>query len=215
MSLNDDAKNAVMTYNNKKAVEVAKKAVAENADIVELIEKGFSAGMTEVGALFEAKKVYLPHVMAAAAAMNAAMDVLNPELEKRGASVSSGLGTVVICTIEGDIHSIGKDIVAIMLKVAGFKVENIGRDVPLDQIVEACKKYQPVAVGTSALMTSTMVHQKTFEEKLKAAGIRDSLLTNVGGAPVTQQWADEIGADLYTENASDAAAKFTAAFEKK
>ncbi|MBO4569025.1 MAG: methyltransferase cognate corrinoid protein [Candidatus Methanomethylophilaceae archaeon] len=215
MSLNDDAKNAVMTYNNRKAVEVAKKAVAENADIVELIEKGFSAGMTEVGALFEAKKVYLPHVMAAAAAMNAAMDVLNPELEKRGAEVSAGLGTVVICTIEGDIHSIGKDIVAIMLKVAGFKVENIGRDVPLDQIVDACKKYQPVAVGTSALMTSTMVHQKTFEEKLKAAGIRDSLLTNVGGAPVTQQWADEIGADLYTENASDAAAKFTAAFEKK
>jgi len=215
MSLNDDAKNAVMTYNNKKAVEVAKKAVAENADIVELIEKGFSAGMTEVGALFEAKKVYLPHVMAAAAAMNAAMDVLTPELEKRGSEVSSGLGTVVICSIEGDIHSIGKDIVAIMLKVAGFKVENIGRDVPLDQIVEACKKYKPVAVGTSALMTSTMVHQKTFEEKLKAAGIRDSLLTNVGGAPVTQQWADEIGADLYTENASDAAAKFTAAFEKK
>ena len=215
MSLNDDAKNAVMTYNNKKAVEVAKKAVAENADIVELIEKGFSAGMTEVGALFEAKKVYLPHVMAAAAAMNAAMDVLNPELEKRGSEVSSGLGTVVICSIEGDIHSIGKDIVAIMLKVAGFKVENIGRDVPLDKIVEACQKYQPVAVGTSALMTSTMVHQKTFEEKHKAAGIRDSLLTNVGGAPVTQQWADEIGADLYTENASDAAAKFTAAFEKK
>ncbi len=215
MSLCDDAKASVMTYNNKKAVEVAKQAIAENFDIVELIEKGFSLGMTEVGALFEQKKVYLPHVMAAAAAMNAAMDVLNPELEKRGGQVSSGLGTVVICTIEGDIHSIGKDIVAIMLKVAGFKVENIGRDVPLDQIVEACKKYQPVAVGTSALMTSTMVHQKTLEEKLKAAGVRDSLLTNVGGAPVTQQWADEIGADLYTENASDAAAKFSAAFEKK
>ncbi|MBR4504358.1 MAG: methyltransferase cognate corrinoid protein [Candidatus Methanomethylophilaceae archaeon] len=215
MSLCDDAKAAVMTYNNKKAVEVAKQAIAEDFDIVELIEKGFSLGMTEVGALFEQKKVYLPHVMAAAAAMNAAMDVLNPELEKRGGEVSSGLGTVVICSIEGDIHSIGKDIVAIMLKVAGFKVENIGRDVPLDQIVEACKKYQPVAVGTSALMTSTMVHQKTLEEKLKAAGVRDSLLTNVGGAPVTQQWADEIGADLYTENASDAAAKFSAAFEKE
>ena len=215
MSLCDDAKAAVMTYNNKKAVEVAKQAIAENFDLVELIEKGFSVGMTEVGDLFNAKKVYLPHVMAAAAAMNAAMDVLNPELEKRGGEVSAGLGTVVICTIEGDIHSIGKDIVAIMLKVAGFKVENIGRDVPLDQIVEACKKYQPVAVETSALMTSTMVHQKTLEEKLKAAGVRDSLLTNVGGAPVTQQWADEIGADLYTENASDAAAKFSAAFEKE
>ena len=215
MTLAEDAKNAIMKYDNKAAVEVAKKAVAENANLVELIEQGYSAGMTEVGALFEAKKLYLPHVMAAAATMNAAMEVLEPEIAKKGEAAGTGLGTVIICSIEGDIHSIGKDIVAIMLKVAGFKVENIGRDVPLDQIVDACKKYQPVAVGTSALMTSTMVHQKTFEEKLKAAGIRDSLLTNVGGAPVTQQWADEIGADLYTENASDAAAKFTAAFEKK
>ena len=212
MSLNDDAKSAVMTYNNKKAVEVAKKAVAENADIVELIEKGFSAGMTEVGALFEAKKVYLPHVMAAAAAMNAAMDVLNPELEKRGAEVSSGLGTVVICTIEGDIHSIGKDIVAIMLKVAGFNVFNIGRDVPLGQIVQACKDNNAVACGTSALMTSTMVGQKTLEEMMVKEGLKGKCKTNVGGAPVTQQWADEIGADIYSESANDAVAKFTAAF---
>lgn len=215
MSLIEEAKNAVMTYNNKAAAEVANKAIAENADIVELIQNGFTKGMTEVGALFEAKKLYLPHVMAAAAAMNAAMDILSPALEKSGGKVKSELGTVVICTIEGDIHSIGKDIVAIMLKVSGFDVQNIGRDVPIDQIVEACKKFEPVAVGTSALMTSTMTGQKTFEERLKKAGIRDKLLTNVGGAPVTQQWADEIGADLYTENASDAAAKFTAAFEKK
>jgi len=215
MSLIEEAKNAVMTYNNKAAAEVANKAIAENADIVELIQNGFTKGMTEVGALFEAKKLYLPHVMAAAAAMNAAMDILSPALEKSGGKVKSELGTVVICTIEGDIHSIGKDIVAIMLKVSGFDVQNIGRDIPIDQIVEACKKFEPVAVGTSALMTSTMTGQKTFEERLKKAGIRDKLLTNVGGAPVTQQWADEIGADLYTENASDAAAKFTAAFEKK
>lgn len=210
-----EAKHAVMTYNNKEAVEVAKRAIAGDVDIVEVIQDGFTKGMTEVGVLFEAKKLYLPHVMAAAAAMNAAMDILSPELEKRGKTVKSALGTVVICSIEGDIHSIGKDIVAIMLKVTGFDVQNIGRDIPLDQIVEACKKYQPVAVGTSALMTSTMVGQKTLEEKLKKAGIRNKLLTNVGGAPVTQHWADEIGADLYTENASDATAKFTAAFEKK
>ncbi|MFA6952466.1 MAG: B12-binding domain-containing protein [Candidatus Methanomethylophilaceae archaeon] len=214
-SLTQEAKAAVMSYNNKAAVEVANKAIAEGVDIVDVIQDGFTKGMTEVGTLFEQKKVYLPHVMAAAAAMNAAMDVLNPELEKLGSAVESALGTVVICTIEGDIHSIGKDIVAIMLKVTGFDVKNIGRDVPLDQIVEACEKYKPVAVGTSALMTSTMVHQKTLEEKLKAAGVRDKLLTNVGGAPVTQMWADEIGADLYTENASDATAKFAAAFEKK
>ncbi len=215
MTLAEDAKNAIMKYDNKAAVEVAKKAVAENVDLVDLIENGYSAGMTEVGALFEAKKLYLPHVMAAAATMNAAMEILEPEIAKKGEGVGTGLGTVVICSIEGDIHSIGKDIVAIMLKVAGFNVKNIGRDVPLDTIVQSCIDNKADAVGTSALMTSTMVGQKTLEDKLKAAGIRDSLLTNVGGAPVTQQWTDEIGADLYTENASDAAAKFSAAFEKK
>jgi trimethylamine corrinoid protein len=215
MTLAEDAKKAIMTYNNKEAVAVAQKAVAEGADIVALIENGYSAGMTEVGALFEQKKLFLPHVMAAAATMNAAMEVLEPEIAKKGQGMGTGLGTVIICSIEGDIHSIGKDIVAIMLKVAGFNDKNIGRDVPLDTIVQSCIDNKADAVGTSALMTSTMVGQKTFEEKLKAAGIRDSILTNVGGAPVTQQWADEIGADLYTENASDAAAKFSAAFEKK
>ena len=213
-ALSEKAKNAVMTYNAKASAEVAKEAVAEGADLVKVIENGYTAGMTAVGDLFEQKKVFLPHIMAAAAALNAGMDILTPEIEKTGKAVESALGTVVICSIEGDIHSIGKDIVAVMLKVAGFTVENIGRDIALDAIVDACKKFKPVAVGTSALMTSTMVHQKTFEQKLKDAGIRDTLLTNVGGAPVTQQWADEIGADLYTENASDAAAKFLAAFEQ-
>lgn len=113
----------------------------------------------------------------------------------------------MICTIEGDIHSIGKDIVAIMLKVAGFDVVNLGRDIALKDIVAACKAEKPIAVGTSALMTSTMVNQKTLEELLKEEGIRGDLLTNVGGAPTTQQWADEIGADVYSENALDCVAK--------
>lgn len=211
----EEAKKAVMSYNANEAKAVANKALAEKVDLVAVIQDGFTKGMTNVGDLFEAKKVYLPHVMSAAAAMNAAMEILTPALEKSGKKIESKLGGVVICTVEGDIHSIGKDIVAVMLKVTGFDVHNIGRDIAMDDIVAACKKYKPVALGTSALMTSTMVHQKTVEEKLKAAGIRKSLLTNVGGAPVTQKWADEIGADLYTENASDAVAKFSAAFEKK
>lgn len=211
----EEAKKSVLSYNSKAALEVANKAIADGVDLVAVIQEGFTKGMTEVGVLFEQKKLFLPHVMAAAAAMNAAMDVLTPELEKKGGSVKSALGTVVICTIEGDIHSIGKDIVAIMLKISGFDVQNIGRDVPLAQIVDACKKHRPVAVGTSALMTSTMVNQKALEELLKEEGIREKVKTNVGGAPVTQQWCDEIGADLYTENASDAAAKFLATFGKK
>ncbi|MCL2509828.1 MAG: methyltransferase cognate corrinoid protein [Methanomassiliicoccaceae archaeon] len=208
--LNQKAKNAVLTYQNKDAIAIAKQAISENADLVSLIQNGFTVGMTEVGNLFEEKKLFLPHVMAAAAAMNAGVGILTPELERTGKSVGDGLGNVVICTIEGDIHSIGKDIVAIMLKVAGFNVFNIGRDVALGTIVQACKDHRATAVGTSALMTSTMVGQKTLEVLLRQEGIRDKLLTNVGGAPVTQMWAEEIGADLYTENASDAVAKFTA-----
>ncbi|MBO4357139.1 MAG: cobalamin-dependent protein [Candidatus Methanomethylophilaceae archaeon] len=207
------AKAAVMAYKVPDAKKVAEEAVADpNADLVTVINEGFSAGITEVGKLFDAKKIFLPHMMAAANAMTAGMDVIVPEIEKRGGSVGDGLGNFVICSIEGDIHSIGKDIVAIMLKVAGFNVFNIGRDVPLGQIVQACKDNNAVACGTSALMTSTMVGQKTLEEMMTKEGLKGKCLTNVGGAPVTQQWADEIGADVYTENANDAAAKFTAIF---
>jgi len=207
------AYDAVIAYKADDAKKVSEDAIKAGADLVAIINNGYTKAIEQVGELFAQKKLFLPHIMAAAGAMTAGVDVLTPEIEKSGASTGSQKGTVVICTIEGDIHSIGKDIVAIMLKVAGFDVKNIGRDVALDTIVQACIDNKADAVGTSALMTSTMVGQKTFEEKLKAAGIRDKLLTNVGGAPVTQQWADEIGADLYTENANDAAAKFTAAFE--
>ena len=203
-----------MAYKVDDAKKVANEAIAAaDVDLIAVINEGFSAGIMEVGALFEAKKIFLPHMMAAANAMTAGMDIIVPEIEKRGGSVGEGLGTFVICSIEGDIHSIGKDIVAIMLKVAGFNVLNIGRDVPLKDIVAAAKDNNAVACGTSALMTSTMVGQKTLEEMMKEAGIKGKCLTNVGGAPVTQQWADEIGADVYSENANDCAAKFSAKFK--
>ena len=183
--VNAKAKQAVLKYDVKGAKAAAQQAIDEKLDLVSVINEGFTAGIQEVGELFEAKKLYLPHIMAAANAMNAGVDILTPEIEKSGAATGEGLGKFVICTIEGDIHSIGKDIVAIMLKVAGFDV--------------------------SALMTSTMVNQKTLEELLKEEGIRGDFLTNVGGAPTTQQWADEIGADVYSENALDCVAKMRAA----
>lgn len=205
-----------MSYNVNESKKIANEAVADaSIDLVALINDGYSAGISEVGVLFEQKKVFLPHIMAAAGAMTAGVDIITPELEKRGGSVGEGLGNVVMCSIEGDIHSIGKDIVAIMLKVAGFNVFNIGRDVPLKTIIAAVKEHNADAVGTSALMTSTMVGQKTFEDMMKAEGLKGKCITNVGGAPVTQQWADEIGADIYSESATDASAKFTAAFADK
>ena len=208
--LNERAKKAVMTYNLKDAAEVAKEAIAKKADLVNLITEGYTAGIQEVGDLFQAKKLYLPHIMSAANAMNAGVSLITPELEKSGKSAGEGLGTFIICTIEGDIHSIGKDIVAIMLKVAGFNVINLGRDIPVKDIVAEVKKVKPKAVGTSALMTSTMVFQQTFEELLKEEGVRDKVITNIGGAPCTQQWCDEIGADVYSENASDCVDKMVA-----
>ena len=120
--VNAKAKQAVLKYDVKGAKAAAQQAVDEKLDLVQVINDGFTAGIQEVGELFEAKKLYLPHIMAAANAMNAGVDILTPEIEKSGANTGEGLGKFVICTIEGDIHSIGKDIVAIMLKVAGFDV---------------------------------------------------------------------------------------------
>lgn len=206
-----DAKNAVLEYDAEAAVEAAKASVKAGISPVEVISGGFTAAMNEVGALFGEKKLFLPHVIAAAEAMTAGIDILTPELEKQGVKEGPGIGTVVIGTIEGDIHSIGKDIVAIMLKIGGFKVLNLGRDIPIREFIEAAKKNDANVIGTSALMTSTMVNQIKVEELLKEEGLKSKIKTMVGGAPVTQAWADQIGADLYAENATDTVNKLKAA----
>ena len=154
--LNERAKKAVLTYNINESKKVAQDALDQNADIVDLIQNGFTVGINQVGDLYEQKKLFLPHIMAAANAMNAGVDILTPHLGAQ-AKTSDNLGKFVICTIEGDIHSIGKDIAAIMLKVAGFDVINLGRDIPLKDIAKAVADNNAIAVGTSALMTSTTV----------------------------------------------------------
>lgn len=128
---------------------MAEEALAAGIDPVELIEKGFTAGMEEVGAKFEQGALFLPHVLAAASAMNAGIEVIKPEMEKRK-SQTKNLGTVVIGTIEGDIHSIGKDIVSSMLNIAGFKVVDLGRDVPIKTFVEKAKEFKPQVIASSA-----------------------------------------------------------------
>lgn len=203
------AKEAITEFDEEMAEEAAQEALDAGMDPVELIEKGFTAGMQEVGDQFEQGALFLPHVLAAAEAMAKGMDVIKPEMEKRKSETKSR-GTVVIGTIEGDIHSIGKDIVASMLNIAGFKVVDLGRDVAVSAFVEKAKELKPNVVASSALMTTTMVTQIQIEEQLKEAGIRDQVKTMVGGAPVTQDWADQIGADLYGENATDAVNKIKA-----
>lgn len=206
------AKEAITDFDEELAAEVATEALAAGVDPVELIEKGYTAGMEEVGEKFGQGELFLPHVLAAAEAMNAGIKVITPEMEKRQAQIKN-LGTVIIGTIEGDIHSIGKDIVASMLNIAGFKVVDLGRDVPIKTFVEKVKEIKPQVVASSALMTTTMVNQIQIEEQLKEAGLRDQVKTMVGGAPVTQDWADKIGADIYGESANDAVAKVKAALK--
>ncbi len=203
------AKEAILDFDAELAEEVAKESLAAGVSPVELIEHGFTAAMQEVGDQFEQGTLFLPHVLAASEAMNAGMEVLKPELEKQQAKTTS-LGKVIIGTIEGDIHSIGKDIVSSMLGIAGLEVVDLGRDVAITTFIEKAKELKPDIVASSALMTTTMVSQIQIEEQLKEAGIRDRIKTMVGGAPVTQDWADQIGADIYGENATDAVNKVKA-----
>lgn len=205
------AKEAILDFDDEAAGEVAKEALAAGVSPAELIEEGFTAAMLEVGEKFGAGELFLPHVIAAADAMQAAINILTPELERTSTQTKSK-ATVVIGTIEGDIHTIGKDIVATMLKIAGYKVVDLGRDVPVKTYVEKAKEVKADIVASSALMTTTMVNQIQIEEQLKESGIRADLKTMIGGAPVTQAWADKIGADIYAENAEDAVAKLNALF---
>ncbi|WP_292465780.1 methyltransferase cognate corrinoid protein [Methanolobus sp.] len=205
------AKAAILDFDDEAAAEAAEESLTAGISPADLIQEGFTAAMNEIGEQFEAGTLYLPHVIAASEAMNAGVAVLTPALEALGGETKSK-GKIVIGTIEGDIHSIGKDIVATMLKIEGYQIFDLGRDVPIKTYVEKAKQVGAQVVASSALMTTTMVNQIQIEEQLKEAGIRSSLKTMVGGAPVTQDWATKIGADLYGENATDVVNKLNAIF---
>jgi dimethylamine corrinoid protein len=183
------------------AVEKAKSVLEPS----EIIDKGLSAGMNQVGALFERGKLFLPHVMMAADAMTAGVKVLEADLPE-GAK-SKKLGVIVNGTVEGDVHDIGKSIVSTMLQSAGFEVYDLGRDVPTKDFVEKAKEVNANMIGLSALMTTTLQGQREVIDLLKEEGIKNKIKVMVGGAPATQAWADKIGADCYAENASEAVAK--------
>lgn len=208
------AKKAVMEFDDKAARQIANDAIVAGIDPEELIEQGFTAAMTTVGEQFAAGKLFLPHVSAAVDAMQAAIEILLPEMEKTGATPKSR-GTVVIGTIEGDIHSIGKDIVVTALRIAGYNVVDLGSDVPIESYVIKAKEVKADVLASSALMTITMINQRRIEEELKDAGFRYNVKTMVGGAPVTQEWANKIGADIYAANSGDAVDKITILLRKK
>ena len=199
------AKQAVIEGDEEVAEAMANKVIAEGINPVEIINEGLSPAMTEVGDGFAKEEIPLPRVLIAAEAMTKAIEIMEPHIPKE--DVVEKLGTVVIGTVEGDIHDIGKRIVATMLSVYGFEVHDLGRDVPIDVFVEKARELKPDILGSSALMTTTMGGQKILEEKLREAGIRDNFKTMIGGAATTQEWADKIGCDCYAEDANDTVLK--------
>ena len=188
-------------------LELIEQALKENVDIKELVVDGLTSGMTEVGKRFESGVYLIPDMLASAEAVGAAMNVLAPHLEKAGVKSK---GKFVIATVAGDLHDIGKNIVAIMLKGAGIEVVDLGTDVKADIIVDAVVKHKPLFLGLSALLTTTMREMETVINNLKDASVRDSVKVLIGGAPTSADFAQSIGADEYCADAFAAIASVKA-----
>jgi len=191
---------AIIEGDKDEAEALAELAIKEKIDLNEVIEKGYTPGIQKVGDLWEKGEYFLPELITGAECMKAAMEVLQPELEKANITTKSK-GKVVIGTVEGDIHDIGKSLVASMLSANGFEVIDLGADVKLETFIERAEELNADFICLSALLTTTMLGQKKVIEILKEKNLTSRFTVLVGGAPVNQKWADDIGADGYAENA--------------
>ncbi|MFX1310964.1 MAG: B12-binding domain-containing protein [Promethearchaeota archaeon] len=198
----NEISNAIVNLDEEKAVEYANKAIQDNMNLLDVVEKGFAAGIRKVGVLWEEGDYFLPELMRGAQIMQNCLDLLMPHLQNTLEKISNG--TVVIATIEGDIHSIGKTIVATMLRAYGYEVYDLGADVPVEKIVDKAIEKKADIIGVSALLTTTMIGQKKVISLLKEKNLVDRFKVIFGGAPVTSAWVEECNADGYAENAIDA-----------
>lgn len=196
-------RDAVLFFEDDTVKSLAEKVVEMGIDPVEALEEGLAKALRVVGDRFETGEAFITELIAAAQAMEAGTEVLNKEIARRGANRRS-VGKFLIGTVEGDIHSIGKNIVATMLKAAGFEVIDLGTDVPTWTFVEKVSELKPDILGLSALMTTTMVMQKEIMGALEDTGLRSGIKVMVGGAPVTEDWVKAIGADAAGFDASSA-----------
>jgi len=203
MSELETVKDSLLSLESEKLVEATKKGLEKGyapQDILDTIV----AALKEIGNRFESGELFLVHLVTAGeAAKNVISTYLEPELSKTGAQMKT-LGNIVIGTVAGDIHDIGKNIVASMFFAAGFKVIDLGKDVPVETFIEAVKKHKPDILGMSALLSTSLPMQREVIEALKRSNLRESVKVIVGGAPVTAEWANEIGADGYAEDAVEA-----------
>lgn len=205
MTLNElclQAKDAVLDLDEDLAYETLDTAIENKEDLTYLLTQGYSAGMQELGELFAQEEVFLPDLMYASEIMETVSSRMEKEMESTE-SVIEDKGTIVFATVEGDVHDIGKGICCSLLKANGFKVYDLGKDVSAEAIVEKAEETNAQIIGLSALLTTTMMVQEEVIRLLKEKGIRDKYKVIVGGAPVTETWAKQIGADGYSGDASE------------
>jgi corrinoid protein of di/trimethylamine methyltransferase len=193
--------DAILNGDAKTAAAISRQAVEDQINPMELVTQHMIPAMDEVGKRFECEEYFVPELLLSGRAMKAALEILRPQLAASGAQPT---GRVVIGTVKGDLHDIGKNLVASMLEGGGFEVTDLGADVPPEKFIEAVNSKNADIVALSALLTVTMPAMRTTIDALKQAGVRDKVKVMVGGAPVTRQYAEEIGADGFSENAGAA-----------
>ena len=201
MTLLSDLADAVITGDHARAGDLTRQVIAQGVPAKAVLDDGLIAGMTVVGDRFREHEIFLPDVLLAARAMYAGMDLLKPLLIRDGIPA---IGKVVIGSVRGDLHDIGKNLVGIMLKGAGFEVVDLGHDVPPQKMVDAAREHGATVIGMSALLTTTMPAMREAVELLRTQGLHGTVRTIVGGAPVTEAFAREIGADAYGFDAANA-----------
>lgn len=204
-NLFQDMAQSIIDGEDELAAQLAQQSIDLGIDPLDAINKGFVLGVNHVGDEFSCGNAFLPELVMAGEAMKAAIAILEPELNRRG-SKREVLGKVVIATVEGDIHDIGKTLVGTMMSAAGFEVYDLGVDVSISEIVEKAREVDADLIGVSALLTTTMVRQRDVVEAVDDLGLAGKVKVMVGGAPVTRSWMEEIGADGYSEDAIGAIA---------
>ena len=202
MSITNEISLVLQKGKRAQVQELVKKALEEGVSAKAILNEGLIAGMSEVGEKFKNNEVYVPEVLIAARAMNAGTAIIKPYLAAEGVAP---VGKAVVCTVRGDLHDIGKNLVKMMFEGVGIECIDLGVDVEADKIIEAVKESGAKVIGLSSLLTTTMVYHAEVIKALEAAGMRDQVKVMIGGAPVTQEFADEIGADAYTSDAASAA----------
>lgn len=211
MSTLEELRQVVIDGQADKSKALTQKAMDEGIGAETILNDALISAMSEVGQLFETGEYFVPEMLVSARAMKAGLELLRPALAAQNVQ---SIGKVVIGTVQGDLHDIGKNLVGMMLEGAGFEVFDLGVDVSPQKFVDAVKQHQPQFIGFSALLTTTMPKMKVNIEALKNEGLRNSVKVMVGGAPVTQKFATEIGADIYATDASSAASQARTAIGK-